>query len=66
MEKLKSVHVGFLRQVTRKKARREMCSSSRREDPDSVLQEAGTQPLQTYIDRRKMAMAEWMALRPIL
>ena len=54
---MESVHVGFLRQVTGKKARRQMCSSSRKADPDSVLQEAGTQPLQTYIDRRQMAMA---------
>ena len=29
-----------------------------------MLQGAGTQPLQTYLDRRQATVAEWVALRP--
>ena len=31
---------------------------------DRVLQRVGTQPLQTYLDRRKVTVADWVALRP--
>ena len=32
----------------------------------SVLKEAGTQTLGTYIDKRQATVEEWMELRPIL
>ena len=32
----------------------------------SVLKEAGTQTLGTYIDKRQEAVAEWVMLRPML
>ena len=32
---------------------------------DRVLQEAQTQPLQTYIDQRQETVVEWVVLRPI-
>ena len=30
-----------------------------------MLQEAGKQPLQTYIEQMQVSVAEWVALRPI-
>ena len=48
----------FLRKVTGKKARRKRYGSWRRAVSDILLQEAVTQLLQTYIDRRKATVAE--------
>ena len=33
---------------------------------ETVLEKAGTQTLETYIERRQAIVAEWVALRPIL
>ena len=33
---------------------------------EKVLEKAGTQSLGTYIERRQVIVAEWVALRPIL
>ena len=64
-KKLEGVHMGFLRQVTRLKAKRLKDGSWQKVASDRVLQGAGTQPLQTYIGRRQATVAEWVALRPI-
>ena len=32
----------------------------------SLLKEDGTQTLETYIDKEKVTVAEWVALRPII
>ena len=32
----------------------------------SLLKEDGTQTLETYIDKGKVTVAEWVALRPII
>ena len=47
------------------KAKRLREGSWRKLAADKVLQGAGTQPLQTYLDRRYATVAEWVALRPI-
>ena len=60
-EKLEGAHVGFLRQVKRMKAKRQK-ESWRKVASVRVLQGAGTQPLQTYIDRRQATVAEWVDL----
>ena len=31
-----------------------------------VIQVTGTKPLQEYIERRKVTVAEWVALKPVL
>ena len=49
--KFKSVHVGFLRQVTRKKTQRLGGKYWRKVAVYSVLHALGTQPLNTYIDK---------------
>ena len=63
---IKAVHVFFLCQVTGKKARRQNDGSWRMAASESVLQEVGMQPLQTYIGQRQAKVAEWVELRPIL
>ena len=64
--KINGMHVGLLRQVTGKKERRKNDGSWKKAASDSVLQGAGTQPLQTYIGRRQAIVEEWVALWPIL
>ena len=49
---IEGVHVSFLPQVTGKKAIRQKDGSCRRAASNRVLQEAGTQLFQTYIDPR--------------
>ena len=56
-KKLEGVHMGFLRQVTRLKAKRLKDGSWQKLASDRVLQGTGTQPLQTYIDRRQAIVA---------
>ena len=63
-KKLEGVHVGFLRKVTRMKAKRLKDGSWRKVASDKVLQGAGTQLLQTYIDRSQETMVDWVALQP--
>ena len=66
LKTLEGVHVGFLKQVKGKKDRRKNDRYWWREASDSVIQEAGAQPLHTYIKRRQAEVAKLMALRPIL
>ena len=58
--------MGIPHQLTGKKSRRENDGSWRRSASDSVIQEAGTQLLQTYIGWMQEAVEEWIALRTIL
>ena len=64
-KKLDIVHVGFLRQVKRTKVKSQKDISWWKVASERVLQGAGTQPLKTYIDRRQVTVAEWVALRRI-
>ena len=64
--KLEGVHIGFLRQVPDNKAKRQMDGTWRSVAAKRVLKEAVTQTLGTYIDKRQMTVAEWVALRPII
>ena len=57
--------MGFLRQVTRKKATRLRDESWRKVTAETFLQGAGTQPLQTYVDMIQATVVEWVALRPV-
>ena len=61
--KLEGVHVGFLRQVTRMQAKSNKDGTWKNVALERVLQGAGKQPLQTYIDRR--TVEEWVDSRPI-
>ena len=51
--------------MTGKNSRRQNNGSWQRAALESVLQEVGAQPLQTYIDRRQAIVAEWVELSPI-
>ena len=64
-EKLKGVHVSFMRQVTGMKAQKLGDENWQKEGAGGVIQEEGTKPLQDYINRRQVTVAEWVALRPI-
>ena len=64
-KKLGGVPVGLLQQVTRMKARRQWYGSWRKAVSYIILQWRGTQPLQTYIDRRQETVEEWVDLQPI-
>ena len=57
--------MGFLCQVMRMKAKIQKDGSWRKLASDRVPQEAGTQPLQTYIYRRQANVEEWVDLRAI-
>ena len=50
---MEGVHVGFFRKVTSKTARRHWDGTWSRASAESVLKEAGTQNLGTYIDKRQ-------------
>ena len=65
VQRLEGAHVGFLRQITRKKTKRLRYGSWWQVTAKTVLQRAGTQPLRTYLDRRQATVAEWVALRSI-
>ena len=58
--------MGFLQKMTGKKMRRQKYGSCRRAASYRVIQEAGTQPLQTYIDQIQATLEEWVALRTIV
>ena len=55
----------FLRQLTQKMSKRLNYGSWQKAAENSLLQGAGNQPLQTYIDRRQMPVTEWVIFRPI-
>ena len=57
--------MGFLRQVMGKKARRQNDGSWQKAVLGSMLQEVGTQPLQTYIGRSQSIVSEWVSLRTV-
>ena len=59
------IHVGFLIQVEKLKVKKLRDDSWQKVMANKVLQGAGTQPLQTYLDRIWATMAEWVALWPI-
>ena len=55
---------GFL--VGRQRAVQQKNRTWRQVAADTVLEKTGTQPLETYIERKQAIVAEWVALRPIL
>ena len=55
---LEGVHVGFLRQMTGHKAKRQRERTSRRKAAAKVLKESGTQKLGAYIDKRQAKLAQ--------
>ena len=57
-QRLEGVHVGFLRQVVKLKAKMLKDSSWHKLAADKVLQGAVTQPLQTYLDRSQSKVAQ--------
>ena len=59
------MHVGSLRQVTRKKAKRLRDGYWRQVTVKTVLQGEGKQSLRRYVDRRHVTVVEWVALWPI-
>ena len=63
---LEGVHVEFLIQVTVNMPKRQRDKTWIIMAAESVLKEAGTQTLGTYIDKRQATVVEWVALRPIL
>ena len=64
-QRLEVFHVGFLRQVTKLKAKILKDGLWHKVAAEKVLLGAGTQPLQTYLDRRQVKVEEWVALWPI-
>ena len=64
-QRLEGFHVGFLRQVKKLKSKRRKNGLWRKVAADKVLQGSGTQPLETYLDRRHETVAEWVTLQPI-
>ena len=64
-QRLEGVHVGFLRHVTKFKAKRLRYGSWQKVAANKVLQGSRTQPLQIYLGRRHATAVEWVALRPI-
>ena len=64
-KRLYEVRMGFLRQVTKLKAKKLKDGSWLKLTADRVLQRLVTQPLQTYLDRRQATVLEWVALQPI-
>ena len=57
VQRLEGVHVGFLRQVNKLKAKRLRDGSWRKVAAEKLLQGAETQPLWTYLDRSQEAVA---------
>ena len=64
--KLEGVHVVFLIQVTGQMDKRHRHGIWRSAAAASVLREAGTYTLGTYIDKLQATVAELVALRPII
>ena len=63
---LERLHVGFLRKVAGSIAKRQRGRTWRSVAAVSVLKEAVTQTLGTYIDKWKSKVADWVELSPIL
>ena len=64
--KLEGLHVGFLRQVTGQKAKRQREGTWRSVAAAEVIKESGTHKLWLYIDKRQATVAKWVVLRPVL
>ena len=58
-------HVGFLRQVKKLKTKKLRDGLWHKAAANKILQGSGTQPIQTYLDRRQATVAEWGDLRTI-
>ena len=63
---MEELHLGFLRHITGNKAKRQRDGTWQGEAEEKVLNEAGTQSMGAYIDKRQETVAEWVALLPIL
>ena len=63
---LEGLHVGFFRQVMVKTSNRQRYGTWRIVAAESVLKEAVTQTLGTYIAKQQAKVVEWVVLRPIL
>ena len=63
---LEGGHRGLLRQVTGNTSKRQRDRTRRNAAAASLLKEAGTQKLGTYIGKHQATVAEWVALRLIL
>ena len=63
-KKLEGLPIGFLWQLTIMKVKRQQYGSRRKVALEKVIQGAGTQPLQTYINRRQATVAKSVDLRP--
>ena len=64
-QRLEGFHVRLLRQMTKLKAKNLKEGLWRKVAAEKVLQGAGTQLIQNYLERRKATVAEWVALRSI-
>ena len=64
-KRLEGIHMGFLIQETKLKAKSLNYKSWRRVVSDKVIQGEGTQPLHAYLDRIQERVDKWVALRPI-
>ena len=51
--------------MTRKIAMRRSGRISRQKGVESIIKVEGTQAVRTYINRRQVTMAQWVALQPI-
>ena len=51
--------------MTGERSRQKRNGSWRREGAESVLQAAGMQLLQTYIDKRQATVVEWVSTWPV-
>ena len=63
-QRLEGVHVGFLRQVNKLKAKSMRNGLWRKVEADKVIQGEGTQPIHTYLDRSQETVAKWVTLWP--
>ena len=63
---LEGVHVGFLSQITGQKANRQRDRNFRSKAAATVIKEAGTQYLGSYINKRQATVTEWVVSRQTL
>ena len=66
LQRLKGLHLGFLRQMAGMKARKLGVNTWRKEGENRLLEAAGTKPLRECIGRRQATVAKSVTLRPIL
>ena len=63
--KVEGTHIGLLRQITGKRARRLGDGTWETPGAEEVREVAQTQSAMTYIGRRQATVAQWVALRPL-